>query len=560
MIYVGFITLTIFVVAILGLLLKKIPLPVQTVMVLVTLINVVIGFIARLVLPEGGGLAGAKLLPSEVLSGIIIHPLTALLAGLLISGALAASGGFDAIRVLLNRLFKSPLGLAGTLVLLTQLPLLIGLPCGRILAAALLPMIFALGPEGMALLSKTQLIVLTGAFARNAFGSCGPSALGGVGAIGEGFLGQVGVLRAPQAFALMLGTAMVALLVKFITMVMYPRDVQIKDNSSMGSTEAMEVKAPLRGYIALGIFFLTIIIALFQVFGPSYSVQFILVLGTLAIMLATRVGIEDLLRGIILMPATAMVAGFLAAGSLAATGGFDALGLVFKMVATTPLGIAGMLVIFSQIQTLLPLPCGRVLTAALVPVLYIFGPDGVGLINYWQLSIIMAVYIINAAVSCGPSPLGGGGMMAEGTLRAETGYLRGAFSFASLVVMSPLVALFMMSTKFYSFQGTTTTYSQMFTLLGLTVILLVVGVVVLKWVSKIMQRGTAGSRTTNLAFFMAGGALAGTIITFAMDMQNSSELLQGALGGVLAGLGIALMTPSSGEHVVVSSTCKVAQN
>ena len=38
------------------------------------------------------------LLPNEFLGGIILHPITALLAGLFLAGGLKASGGFEALK------------------------------------------------------------------------------------------------------------------------------------------------------------------------------------------------------------------------------------------------------------------------------------------------------------------------------------------------------------------------------------------------------------------------------------------------------------------------------
>jgi len=45
-----------------------------------------------------------------------------------------------------------------------------------------------------------------------------------------------------------------------------------------------------------------------------------------------------------------------------------------------------------------------------------------------------------------------------------------------------------------------------------------------------------------LAFVMAGG-LSGAMIAYAMDMTSTKELVQGTVGGVLAGLLMALMIP-----------------
>ena len=165
----GFITLTIFLGLMLLTLFGYIRTPVQTVLVLSTVLCLFVGAVFRYAYQ---GLNSVMLMPNEFLGGIILHPITALLTGLFLAGGLKASGGFEALKVLLRYLRKSPLGLVGTLVILINLPVISSLPCGRILAAALLPLLFTFGFEGgLGLLTKAQLVVLIGAFTRNAMGS-----------------------------------------------------------------------------------------------------------------------------------------------------------------------------------------------------------------------------------------------------------------------------------------------------------------------------------------------------------------------------------------------------
>jgi hypothetical protein len=540
-------TLAVFVIVLVLTLFRKINLPIQTVLILIALFNVAVAAVVRL---GTEGRPGALLLGSELLSGVILHPITALLAGLFLAGALTASGGFDALKVIIQRLQRTPLGLAGALVILVNLPLVAALPCGRILGAALLPLLFAFGPEEMRVLGKVQVIVLVGAFARNAFGSCGPSPLGGVGQIGEGFLGahfaaaSTGILRAPQAFALLLGTAFMALFLKIITTKIYPHDSALREaGPAPAAKETPRAAAPARGYVALGIFGLALLVAIFQPFG-KYAVQTVLVGACLVIMLSCRVKLTDLLAGILLMPVTAMAAGFLAAGSLALTGGFDALANVLKLLADVRfLGVAGMLAIFVQIQTIMPLSCSRILTAALVPTLYLFGPAGLGLITWPQLAIVMAAYMINATTSCAPSPLGGAGMMAEGTLRAETGYLKGAFSFAAMAVMAPLAALFM---KFINLEIFASTEGFVQNLPALAVgAALVIGVnyVMVHLVGKLTGASPTRGWNAQLVVFLVTGALAGAMLAFALYDFAWLAAAQGAFGGLLAAAAIAVMTP-----------------
>ncbi len=437
------------------------------------------------------------------------------------------------------------------MVILVNVPLIASLPCGRILGAALLPLLFAFGPEEMRVLSKAQLIVLIGAFARNAFGSCGPSPIGGVGQIGEGFLGahfataSLGILRGPQSFALILGTAFMALFLKIITTKIYPADSALRDAAPGEAAKPQKkVTAPLRGHLSLAIFAVALVVAIFQPLG-RYPVQTVLVVACLLIMVVCRLKLTDLMGGVLLMPVTAMAAGFLAAGSLYLTGGFDALSTVLKTFSDFRiLGVAGMLAIFVQIQTIMPLSCSRILTAALVPTLYLFGPAGFGLVSWTQLAIVMSAYMINATTSCAPSPLGGAGMMAEGTLRAETGYLKGAFSFASMAVMAPLAAIFM---KFINLEIFTASgfVQNLPALLAGAGVIVVVNLAMVKLVGALT--GTNIKRGWNVQFgaFLLTGAVAGAMLAFALYDFAWVAAAQGAFGGLIAAFLIGLMTPKA---------------
>jgi len=545
----GYLSLGFFLVAVVLTLMRKINMPVQTVLVLASLGCLLIGVPFKLV---EHGLNGVFALPNQMLGGIIIHPITALLAGLLLAGALSASGGFIAFRAILDRLQKTPVGLAGTLVLLTQIPLIASLPCGRIIAAALLPLLFAFSSEGgMNLLTKSQMIVLIGAFARNAFGSCGPSPLGGVGQIGEGFLGSHfplaanGILRAPQAIGLMVGTALTALFLKWITQKLYPNDVALKDkDESKTATTADQPKPTLRGYASLVIFVAALVVAIFQPFG-KIPVQTTLVASAILIMVVGKVGLEDLMAGIILLPVTAMIAGFLAAGALAATGGFTALGNILKALSGIPLlGIAGMLAIFIQAQTILPLSCSRILTAALVPVLYLFGPAYYGFLSWPELAIVMSAYMINATTSCGPSPLGGGGMMGEGQLRAESSYIMGSYTFSAMATMAPLAAVSMKYLNLSIFDPHNPQAAHNLAALAFWgVVIVLVNLGLMRLIRMWPERGVDAGHWMGMLGYISGGAFTGGVVAFAVYGLKLAQIGQGLFGGAIAGALIGYTVP-----------------
>jgi hypothetical protein len=547
----GYITLTIFLGLMLLTLFGYIRTPVQTVLVFSTVLCMIIGGAFRYAY---SGWDAVMLLPNEFLGGIILHPITALLTGLFLAGGLKASGGFEALKVILRYLRRSPIGLVGTLVILINLPVISSLPCGRILAAALLPLLFTFGFEGgMGILTKSQLIVLIGAFTRNAMGSCGPSPIGGVGQIGEGFLGSFfataseGILRAPQAFSLMLGTAIVALFLKMISQRLYPNDVALREAPAglIGEArEEPEIVAPASGYLALVIFVASLLTAIFQPFGKM-PVQSVLVAGALLMIVVCRIRLTDLMEGIILLPVTAMAAGFLAAGALAATGGFDALGVILNSLVGIPfLGVAGMLAIFVQFQTILPLSCARILTAALVPVLYLFGPAKFGFLDWPQLAIVMAAYIINATTSCGPSPLGGGGMMGEGTMRAETGFIKGAYTFASMAIMAPLAAIYMKFLNLSVFDpGDPKFVRDILTIALFALVVVGANVTFVSLGGRLFSKDTSRGWVLQLVGFLISGGIAGGILAFALYELDMTSILQGIAGGIVAAALIGLMVP-----------------
>ena len=553
--YLGYITLTIFIVTMVLTLFRKINLPVQTVLVLVSFVCLIIGAIFRFMTE---GFNSAVLLPNEMIGGIILHPITALLGGLFLAGALDATQGFDALKVIIDKLKKSPIGLAGTVVILINLPVIASLPCGRIIAAALLPLLFSFGYEGgMGILTKTQLVVLIAAFTRNAMGSCGPSPIGGVGQIGEGFLGAFfptasdGILRSPQAFALMIGTAVTALFIKFISEKLYPDDVTLRDKpENSEETDKItlpKVTAPFRGYLSLFIFVASLMIAIFQPFGKAMPVQTILVAGGIFIIIFCQAKIQDLMNGIILLPVTAMASGFMAAGALAATGGFDALGVLLKSLSTIQiLGVAGMLAIFVQMQTILPLSCSRILTAALVPVLYLFGPAKFNLLTWPQLAIVMAAYMINATTSCGPSPLGGGGTMGEGQMRAESGFIKGAYTFTSMAIMAPLAALYMKFMNFTVFSPNNPEFSQnIVTIILYTFVIIGVSIGMMSLMSKMVSNNNKKNWRLQLIYFLFSGGIAGAVLAFAVYELQYLEIIQGFVGGVFAAFLIGVMIPKT---------------
>jgi hypothetical protein len=168
---------------------------------------------------------------SSLASKIIIHPITALIAGFLVAGALEAAGAFEAAADGLQRLeaFKTKggqpiFGIVGTVVLLTNLPTIIAMPCGRILAAALMPAALFFGVRvARAFQNPTLVSVVVFSFIVNAAASCGPSLIGGIGTIGEGLARlETGSLSDAQQLGIILATGVCALVMRFVTVSVPP--------------------------------------------------------------------------------------------------------------------------------------------------------------------------------------------------------------------------------------------------------------------------------------------------------------------------------------------------
>ncbi len=163
---------------------------------------------------------------SQLSATIIIHPITALIAGFLVAGALEAAGAFEAAADGLQRLegikFKSGapvFGIVGVVVLLVNLPTIIAMPCGRILAAALMPAALFFGVRvARSFMIPGLVSVVVFAFIVNAAASCGPSLIGGIGTIGEGLARlEPGSLSDAQQIGIILATGVCALVMRFVT-------------------------------------------------------------------------------------------------------------------------------------------------------------------------------------------------------------------------------------------------------------------------------------------------------------------------------------------------------
>ena len=477
---IGLIALILFFAVIVASLLGFIPqdrLPIQSALVLTAFVIAALAFVGHLMDPSIGQIGFI-----DLLGMIIIHPITALAAGFLAAGALEVAGAFDAAADALTRLEQMKVkgvvifGIPGTVTLLINMPTIIAMPCGRILAAALMPAALGLGFKVAKRLGDPRMVgVIVFAFIVNAAASCGPSPLGGIGLLGEGLAKlPLASLSDPQQTGIIICTGVCALVMKFVTP-LFPADMKKKESKKKDSVlevandggekeftvkvkeEAVpqppedETPQPLpgphkkpekkeslfkrmsrmethlkNGYITLGLFM--IVLALTLILKPKIPIQTILVMLAIVIMIIGRASIQDLMAGVILHPIMAMTAGFLVAGAMGLAGGFDVLLILLRGLAELKiggfaiLGYLGVAIILVNIPTIMPMPCGRILAAALVPGVYVYGVELVDITgNLIVLPVLLGAFIVNAAASCGPSPLGGIGGIGEGNMGVEIG-------------------------------------------------------------------------------------------------------------------------------------------
>jgi hypothetical protein len=350
-------------------------------------------------------------------ANIYLHPISAVIAGFLVAGALEAAGGFAAAMALLERIEKTRLGPAGAVVLLVNFPNIFSMPCGRIWVVALFPLAVMFG-YSIAQKKNNPLLaaVIVFGFIVNAAASCGPSPLGGIGMSGEGLGGYpLGSLSNAQSLAIMVISAVTMISIKFCFKIAVP-----SYHGEMNH-QRVALEPTRKGYYSF--FILTGGLSLVFVLKPQIPIQTVLAAIGLSIMAVGRLSLKEVIGGIILHPILAMISGFIFAGALLITGGFDALIVMLEWGArNTPLGYVGVAVLLTFSPSILPMPCGRIIGVALMPGVIMFGQklmemNGAPMI----LPAMLTAFIINAAASCAPSRMGGVGEIGEGLLGVKGG-------------------------------------------------------------------------------------------------------------------------------------------
>ncbi len=373
----------------------------QSVLVLVALVIILLRVIV-----------GPRILWAQIFTATSLHPITSTVAGFLFAGALQAAGGFQAAASLVGRVTHTPLGLPFAIVLLVNFPTIFAMPCGRILAAPLMPLAMMLGFEIARLhQDKTMVAMVVFGFLVNAGASCAPSLIGGLGLLGEG-MGRfpMGAFSKPNQMGIL------AITIATMAMIRLQYGSTLNMRAEEPPLDPLS-KVPESGYLSF-ILFIAVLIVVVEVRLPI-PIQTILTLMTVVVMFVARLSFRDLLGGIMLHPLSALVAGYVVAGALLVAGGFEVLQAVLVLLAEhTVLGYIGVSILVVFLPLFLAMPCGRIISVSLIPGVLMFG-SRVAEASGFALApaVLLASFVLSSAASCGPSPLGGVGNIGEGRLR-----------------------------------------------------------------------------------------------------------------------------------------------
>jgi hypothetical protein len=118
-----------------------------------------------------------------------------------------------------------------------------------------------------------------------------------------------------------------------------------------------------------------------------------------------------------------MTAGFMVAGALVVSGGFDVFNEFLVFVAgKIPFGFILVGIVLAYTPLIFPMPCGRILSTSMLPGVLMFGQEITKATGHAAaLPILLVTFLLACAGSCGPSPLGGIGGTGEGNLGLKSG-------------------------------------------------------------------------------------------------------------------------------------------
>ncbi len=137
-------------------------------------------------------------------------------------------------------------------------------------------------------------------------------------------------------------------------------------------------------------------------------------------------------------------------------------------------------------------------------------------------------------------------MMAEGQMRAQTGYIKGAFTFAAMAVMAPLAAIYERFVAFSIFQAPgLEAEERLGSLIVYSIIIVAAAIALIIGLAHFVKRYPELGWRYQFGCFIAGGLLCGMVLSVSLFEFKVVQMLQGAVAGVVASILIAVMLPKS---------------
>jgi hypothetical protein len=142
--------------------------------------------------------------------------------------------------------------------------------------------------------------------------------------------------------------------------------------------------------------------------------------------------------------------------------------------------------------------------------------------------------------------LGGGGTMGEGQMRAETGFIKGAYTFTAMAIMAPIAAIYMKFMNFTVFSPNNPDFSQDLLVLAVyTLVIIGVSAGMMAVVSRSITQNIKKNWNMQLIYFVISGGIAGGVLALAVYELQILQIVQGFIGGVIAALLIGFMVPKT---------------
>jgi len=131
-------------------------------------------------------------------------------------------------------------------------------------------------------------------------------------------------------------------------------------------------------------------------------------------------------------------------------------------------------------------------------------------------------------------------------MRAETGFIKGAYTFTAMAIMAPIAAIYMKFMNFTVFSPDNPDFSQNLLVLALyTLVIIGVSAGMMAVVSRSITENITRNWNFQLIYFLISGGIAGGVLALAVYELKILQIIQGFVGGVIAALLIGIMVPKT---------------